>query len=138
MLFVELQTIAILTLKLENYISVCPLIQPPPSHTSLRCLIPSNTMKGPIHKIGFMGLITKSKYQNMSNNHYSKNIFSSSSLTQNRIWVFLVKIMFNSVPKDLYFNNDNTLYIKIINKLCYLLILKVKLSRITLLVSSCI
>ena len=68
----------------------------------------------------------------------SKNLSSSSSWTQKRIRVNLVKILFIYIYKDLYFWHANTWWIKITTKICYLIFLQVKIPRRKVLIYSCI
>ena len=46
-------------LKIYIVVFQAKLSPTPPPHSSLRLLIPPITMKGPIHQIYFMGLITE-------------------------------------------------------------------------------
>ena len=88
-------------------------------------------MKGPSHQIDFMGLTTKSKYYNMSKNLSSNNLSYYPSLTQKRIRIHLDKILFISSSKALHFKYANIWWSNITNKLCYLLLFQVNMSRRT-------
>ena len=72
-------------------------------HTSLSFLIPQTTMKESSHKIDFMGLTTKKKYD-MSKNTSSNNL--SSSLIQKGIQNYLGNVSFIYSSKELHFDHD--------------------------------
>ena len=111
---------------------------PPTPHASVSRLILLRTIRWPSHQIESMGMMTNPKHWNIIKNIYSNNIYSCSYFTQNRIRINLGNISFIFISKALHFEHAKFWWIRIKTKICYLLILQVNLSSITLTIYFCI